>query len=79
MAIIWPQMVAVLYTDNGGASMYAGWLSIAPTIMINSGEIVGGFLAEPIGKTRYQCMAYLTIGGATLGGTSTRNLEVMNY
>ena len=34
--------------------------------MINIGQIVGGSLAETIGKTRYQCLIVLTIGGATL-------------
>jgi hypothetical protein len=61
-------MVSVLYTDDGGASMYAGWLSCAPSIMINFGQIVAGFLAEPIGKTKIQCITVLTIGGALLGG-----------
>jgi MFS family permease len=70
MAIIWPQMVAVLYTDDGGASMYAAWLSCAPSVMINFGQIVAGFLAEPIGKTKLQCISVLVIGGALLGGES---------
>jgi MFS family permease len=61
-------MVAVLYTDDGGASMYAGWLACVPSLMINGGQIVSGFLAEPIGKSKYQCIAVLTIGGASLGG-----------
>jgi hypothetical protein len=68
MAVIWPQMVAVLYTTDGGASMTAGWWSCSPSLMINAGQIVGGFLAEPIGKTKFQCMTVLTIGGAFLGG-----------
>lgn len=68
MAIIWPEMVAVLYTSDGGASMYAGWLSCCPTLMINVGQIFGGFLAAPIGKTKWQCVSVLTIGGALLGG-----------
>ncbi|KAF1969675.1 MFS general substrate transporter [Bimuria novae-zelandiae CBS 107.79] len=65
MAILWPSMVAVLYTDDGGASMYAGWLSCVPG-MINGGQIVGGFLAAPIGKTRIQCIVAFTVGGALL-------------
>ncbi|KAK3081178.1 hypothetical protein LTS18_009373 [Coniosporium uncinatum] len=67
MAIIWPQMVAVLYTNDGGASMYAGWLSCAPSVMINAGQIVAGFAAEPIGKTKIQCISVLIIGGALIG------------
>ncbi|KAF2120376.1 fungal trichothecene efflux pump [Lophiotrema nucula] len=67
MAVVWPQMVAVLYTDDGGASMSAASLSCASSIMINVGQIIAGFLAEPIGKTKIQCIAVLTIGGALLG------------
>jgi Fungal trichothecene efflux pump (TRI12) len=70
MAIIWPQMVDILYTDDGGASMYAGLLACAPSAMINGGQIVAGFLAEPIGKTKLQCMSVLAIGGTFLGGKS---------
>lgn len=68
LAIIWPQMVDLVYTEDGGASMYAGWLACTPTAMINGGQIFGGFLAEPIGKTKFQCMSVLAIGGAFLGG-----------
>ena len=67
MAIMWPSMVAVLYTDDGGASMYAGWLSCVSTAGINWGMIIGGFLAEPIGKTKYQCVSMFTIGGILFG------------
>lgn len=70
MAVIWPSMVAVLYTDDGGASMYAGWLSCVPSAMINLGQIFAGFLAEPIGKTKIQCMVVLTLGGAFLGAVA---------
>ena len=72
-------MVAVLYTDDGGASMYAGWLACVPSLMINFGQIVGGFLAEPIGKTKYQCIAVLTIGGALLGGKSSNRRSQVAY
>lgn len=68
LAIIWPSQVAVLYTDDGGASMYAGFLSCCPSAFITFGMIVSGFLAEPIGKTKFQCIIVLTAGGAFLGG-----------
>ncbi|KIW03535.1 uncharacterized protein PV09_05296 [Verruconis gallopava] len=67
MAIIWPQMIAVLFTTDGGASMTAGWWACSPSIAINVGQIVAGFSAEAIGKTKIQCMTVLTIGGAFLG------------
>lgn len=69
MAVIWPQMITVLYSDDSGASMKTGWLACAPTATINLGQIVGGLLAEPLGKTKFQVIAAFTIGGALLGGT----------
>ncbi|CAK7207443.1 hypothetical protein SEUCBS139899_010253 [Sporothrix eucalyptigena] len=66
-AIIWPEMVAVLYTDDGGASMYAGWLSCAPSAMINAGQIVSGLVAAKLGRTKIQVITALVIGGALLG------------
>lgn len=68
MAVIWPQMVAVLYTDDGGASMYAGFLACAPTACINGGQIISGALAAPIGKTKIQLIVAIVVGGALLGG-----------
>jgi MFS family permease len=61
MAVIWPQMIAVLYTTDGGASMSAGWWACASSLPINIGQIVGGFLATTIGKTRYQCMVVVSL------------------
>jgi hypothetical protein len=53
MAIIWPQMVAILYTDNGGASMYAGWLACAPSVMIKAGQIFAGFSQSLLARPKY--------------------------
>jgi hypothetical protein len=66
MAIVWPGMVATVFTDDGGASMYAGWLNCVPSIMINFGQIVAGLSAVRVGKTKIQCITVLTIGGALL-------------
>jgi len=71
MAIIWPSMVAVLYTNDGGASMYAGLLSSLTGILIVSAQLCSGFLVPLIGKTRYQCMFVLTAGGALLGAVAS--------
>jgi MFS family permease len=79
MAVIWPSMVAVLYTTDGGASMYAGWLSCAPSAMINLGQIMAGFLAVPIGKTKFQCMVVLTLGGSLLGGMLHSNRNILSF
>jgi hypothetical protein len=71
MAIIWPQMVAVLYTDDGGASMHAAWLSCLSGLMIVAGQISAGALAAYIGKTKYQVIVALTVGGALLGSMAS--------
>lgn len=49
--------------------------SCAPTLMINCGQIFTGFLAAYIGKTKYQCMTVLTVGGAFVGGEHGRITE----
>jgi hypothetical protein len=66
MAIIWPQMVAVLYTNDGGASIHAGFLSSLIGLMIIAGQLTGGSLAVVIGKTKIQCICVLTIAAGTL-------------
>lgn len=71
MAIIWPSMVAVLYTDDAGASMYSGWLNCISGTLICSGQIIGGCLTVYIGKTKLQCIAVLSIGGALLGAMAS--------
>ncbi|KAI1612560.1 fungal trichothecene efflux pump [Exophiala viscosa] len=66
MAIIWPEMVAVLFTDDGGASMRAGWLNSIPGFAIVIGQVSAGALSASIGKQKFQCMAVLSLGGAFL-------------
>jgi hypothetical protein len=62
MAIIWPQIVGGLYSDP--TSMYAGYLNCVPGAMIVVGMVLGGMLAEPIGRTNYQVICAFCIGGA---------------
>jgi hypothetical protein len=64
-------MVAVLYTNDSGTSMYSGWLNCVSGTMIVAGQIIGGCLAVPIVKTKYQCITVLTIGGALLGAMAS--------
>lgn len=71
MAIIWPQMVAVLYTDDGGASMRAGWLNTIPGITIVAGQITAGPLARHVGKTKIQGIVCLLVGGSLLAGIAS--------
>jgi len=78
MAIIWPSMVAVLYTNDGGASMYSGWLNCISGTLIVAGQIVGGCLSVPIGKTKLQCIFVLTVGGALLGAMASCTPDTKN-
>jgi hypothetical protein len=71
MAIIWPNMVAVLYTDDGGSSLYAGLLSSLTGMCIVAAQLCSGFLVPIIGKTKYQCMFVLSAGGALLGAVAS--------
>lgn len=64
-------MVSVLYTDDGGASMYSGWLNCISGTLIVAGQIIGGCLCVYIGKTKLQCITVLTIGGALLGAMAS--------
>lgn len=68
-AIIWPAQCATLY--NSGDLTYLGGISSLVGVGIISGQIIGGLLAARIGKTKYQCMAVFTIGGAFLACKST--------
>lgn len=45
-------MVAVLYAD--GDQMYGGWLASLVGLGLLSGEIIGGLLATPLGKVKFQ-------------------------
>ncbi|KXJ90089.1 fungal trichothecene efflux pump [Microdochium bolleyi] len=64
-AIILPIQAAVLY-NNGDLSEVA-WISSIVGLGIITGQVLSGCLAEPIGKTRIQCMTVFTIGGIFLG------------
>lgn len=71
MAIIWPNMVAVLYTDDGGASMYAGWLNCITGTLIVAGQLSAGALSAAIGKQRFQVIVALVAGGALLAAVAS--------
>ena len=63
-AIVWPQMVGVLYAN--GDQLYGGYLSCIVGIAFITGQISGGACAKAIGKVRYQIMATLSSGGILL-------------
>lgn len=57
-AIIWPSMVTVLYAD--GDQMYGGWLASLVGLGLLAGEIIGGLLATPLGKVKFQMIGSVT-------------------
>lgn len=76
MAILWPSMVGVLYTD--GTSMQAGWLNCLAGVMIVAGQMAAGVLAPVIGKTKLQCIGAFTIGGALLASMASCTPDTKN-
>jgi MFS family permease len=68
-AIIWPGMATNVYSQ--GRPMWAGWVSTLVGLGITVGEMVGGGLATIIGKTKFQCIAVMTLGTLFLGRKSS--------
>ena len=71
---------AVLYSD-GKDLTYTGGISNVVGIGISSGQIVGGLLAKPIGKTKIQCMVVFLVGGifmacAAIATPETKSLAI---
>lgn len=65
-------MVTVLYAD--GDQMYGGWLASLVGLGLLAGEIIGGLLATPLGKTKFQmigsvaaALVFFACGWITLG------------
>jgi hypothetical protein len=64
-AIIWPQLTGNVYAQ--GRPMWGGWVSCLVGIGITIGEIIAGIVAKPVGKTKYQCIAVMTLATLLLG------------
>jgi hypothetical protein len=65
-AIVWPSMVATLYSKDGDP-MYIGYIATVVGSGITLGEIIGGLLARRIGKTKYQLMVTWLLASIFLG------------
>ncbi|KAJ4367699.1 hypothetical protein N0V83_007284 [Neocucurbitaria cava] len=70
-SIVWPAQAAVLY--GNGDTMRTGYMSTIVGLAIITGQVSAGLLAERIGKTKYQVMAALGIGGIFLGCAAVAN------
>ncbi|QDS75827.1 hypothetical protein FKW77_001054 [Venturia effusa] len=75
-AIIWPSMVTVLYA--GGDQMYGGWLASLVGLGLLAGEIVGGLLATPLGKTKFQMIGSVAAALILFASVATCNPDTKN-
>ena len=73
MAIIWPQIVGGIYANT--TTMYAGYLNCIPGAMIVVGMVLGGLLAEPIGRTNFQVIVAFAAGGALIAACACVTLD----
>lgn len=64
-SIVWPAQANILY--GNGDTMRVGYMSTIVGLGVVAGQIVAGFLAARLGKTRYQCMVVFILGGVFLG------------
>ncbi|ROT39633.1 MFS general substrate transporter [Sodiomyces alkalinus F11] len=70
-AIVWPSMVAVMYTTEGHSTFYTAWLASIVSLFMVAGQIVGGFLGKLIGYLKWQCVVTFTIGGIAFATIAT--------
>jgi len=75
--LVWPEMVAAVYAQ-GHYPMWAGWISSLVGVSIAMGELVGGMVAEKIGKVKYQCVFFVTVGSACLAAMASCTIESEN-
>ncbi|KAI9723273.1 MAG: hypothetical protein M1812_001155 [Candelaria pacifica] len=64
-SIVWPQMVATVYTED---TIYGGLLDSIIGCGITLGIVTGGVTARAIGKTKIQVMVAITLGLIFFGG-----------
>lgn len=72
-AILWPSMVAALYSDVH-SSMWSGWMSCIPGCGILAGEFVAAGFKR---KTNIQIMIVFPVGGAFLGAMATSSPDTV--
>jgi hypothetical protein len=65
-AIVWPQMVALMYADTA-TPIGAAWLSSVSGIGWTCGIIIGGLLAKIIRRVKLQCFVGIFLGGLFFG------------
>jgi hypothetical protein len=69
-AIVWPSMVAVLYSDPNDP-IYGAWLAAFVGLFIVLGQVVGGFSGKAIGHLKWQCVVNMVLGAVCFGSVAT--------
>lgn len=64
-AIIWPSMVSTLYAKPNDP-MYTGYVSCIVGLGITVGQVVGGFVAMPLGRVKWQTIITFVLGAVFL-------------
>lgn len=64
-ALMFPQMAATVYGADRGP-MWVGLVGCLPGIGITVGEIIGGSIAQKVGKSKFQVMVAMTTGTALI-------------
>lgn len=75
--VVWASMVQMVYAHPDDP-MWAGWVMSLIGLVIGTGEIVGGLLAEKIGKVKYQCMFMITVASVCLASESDTLFSINN-
>ncbi|OAA60363.1 Fungal trichothecene efflux pump [Niveomyces insectorum RCEF 264] len=73
LALIWPQMVGVLYA--GGSSTTNGWLSSLIGLGIIAGQAIGGCAAKYIRHFKLQCTVTLILSGIFFACMATSDVD----
>ncbi|ORY07019.1 fungal trichothecene efflux pump [Clohesyomyces aquaticus] len=73
-AVVWPRMVAELYTVPG-KTMDAALIASLQSLAITTGEIIGGFGARKIGYVKWQIFTTLSIAGVLFATMATCTTE----
>lgn len=71
-ALICPSMVLVLYSN--GDQMYGGILASLVGLGLPAGEIIGGLLARPLVKVKFQMMDAVLAAGIFFGSLQSAHL-----
>lgn len=73
LAVVWPQMVFTIYTDD---YFYGGFIASLTGAGTNIGMLLSGVLTRPIGHEKYQMIVCAVGAVSVLGGKSSDTLRL---